>query len=70
MEVEVADNVTNADVSLQQQSYFLEPLEVKSLRASEKAPFTKTSISKHVIEKNNLGQDLPFLLNQTPGVCN
>jgi iron complex outermembrane receptor protein len=68
MEVEVADNVTNTDVSLQQQSYFLEPLEVKSLRASEKAPFTKTNISKRDIEKNNLGQDLPFLLNQTPGV--
>ena len=68
MEVEVADNVTTADISLQQQSYFLEPLEVKALRASEKAPFTKTNISKRDIEKNNLGQDLPFLLNQTPGV--
>jgi iron complex outermembrane receptor protein len=68
LNVEVTDNVTTTDVSLQQQSYFLEPLEVKSLRASEKAPFTKTNITKRDIEKNNLGQDLPFLLNQTPGV--
>jgi iron complex outermembrane receptor protein len=45
---------------------FLQPVEVKSLRAGEKAPFTKTNISKKEIEKNNLAQDLPFLLDQTP----
>ncbi len=49
-------------------NYLLEPLEVKSVRASEKAPFTKTNISKEQIAQNNLGQDLPFLLNQTPSV--
>jgi iron complex outermembrane receptor protein len=48
--------------------YLLEPLEVKAVRASEKAPFTKTNLSKEQITQNNLGQDLPFLLNQTPSV--
>ena len=68
LNVEVTDDVTIANLSLQQQSYFLEPLEVKSVRAAERTPFTKTNVSKRDIEKNNLGQDLPFLLNQTPGV--
>ncbi len=46
----------------------LEPLEITSIRASNKAPFTKTNISKNEIAKINLGQDLPFILNQTPSV--
>jgi iron complex outermembrane receptor protein len=47
---------------------FLQPVEVRALRAGEKAPFTKTDIGKQQIETTNLGQDLPFLLNQTPSV--
>src|SRR5260221_7864688 len=47
---------------------FLQPVEVKALRAGEKAPFTKTDITKKQIEQSNLGQDLPFILNQTPSV--
>ncbi len=43
-------------------------IEVTSIRASDKAPFTKTNISKDDIEKTNLGQDLPFVLNQAPSV--
>src|SRR5580704_8056224 len=55
-------------ISLQQSNLFLQPVEIKALRAGEKAPFTKTNLSKEYIEKNNLGQDLPFILNQTPSV--
>ncbi len=47
---------------------FLQPVEVQAIRASDKAPFAKTNIAKKEIEKNNLGQDLPFLLDQTPSV--
>ncbi len=46
----------------------LENIEITSIRAADKAPFTKTNISKQQIEKVNLGQDLPFILNQTPSV--
>lgn len=46
----------------------LQPVEVRGIRAGNNAPFTKTDISKATIEKNNLGQDIPFLLNQTPNV--
>lgn len=46
----------------------LDNIEVTSIRASDKAPFTKTNLSREQIAKVNLGQDLPFVLNQTPSV--
>jgi len=47
---------------------FLEPVEIKALRAGDKSPFAKSNLSKTDIEKLNLGQDLPFLLSQSPSV--
>jgi len=44
------------------------PIEVSAVRAADKAPFAKTNLTKKEIERNNLGQDLPFLLNQTPSI--
>lgn len=46
----------------------LQAIEVRATRAGSTAPFTKTNLNKAAIEKQNLGQDLPFLLNQTPSV--
>src|SRR6266542_2470097 len=55
--------------STEQDSFYtLTPVEVKAVRAGEHTPVTKTNLSKKEIEKQNLGQDLPFLLNQTPSV--
>jgi iron complex outermembrane recepter protein len=45
---------------------YLKPIEVAAIRAGDKAPFTKTNLIQKEIERNNLGQDLPFLLSQTP----
>lgn len=55
-------------ITLQDAAYFLEPLEIKAVRAADKAPFTKTELGLEQITKNNLGQDVPYLLNQTPSV--
>ncbi|HEX5151716.1 MAG TPA: TonB-dependent receptor [Parafilimonas sp.] len=55
-------------IRLNESTTYLEPLEVSSVRASGKAPFTKTNISKDEIAKINIGQDIPFILNQTPSV--
>ncbi len=46
----------------------LPPVEVRAVTASPTAPFAKTNLDKKQIAKQNLGQDLPFLLNQTPSV--
>ena len=57
------------DTAVKKDSFrLLEPVEVTAVRAGEKAPFTKTNLSKKEIEKINLGQDIPFILNQTPSV--
>ncbi|TXJ29326.1 MAG: TonB-dependent receptor [Chitinophagaceae bacterium] len=48
--------------------YSLAPVEVRAIRAGEKAPFTKSNLNKKEIGKLNLGQDIPFILNQTPSV--
>ncbi|MEO6253351.1 MAG: TonB-dependent receptor plug domain-containing protein, partial [Ferruginibacter sp.] len=47
---------------------YLQPVEVLAIKAGDKAPFAKKDLTKKDIEKNNLGQDLPFLLDQTPSV--
>jgi len=46
----------------------LTPVEVRAIRAGSTAPFTKTNLTRAGIEKENLGQDLPFVLNRTPSV--
>lgn len=55
-------------IRLTASSLYLQPLEVKSLRASDRAPFAKTNLTKEQISKSNLGQDIPFLLDQMPSV--
>ncbi len=62
----VSKSSASITITLKSNALFLQPLEVKALRAGDKAPFTKTNISKAQIAKTNLGQDIPFLLNQTP----
>ena len=52
----------------QEDTLDLTPVEVKAIRAGYTAPFTKTNLTRAGIEKENLGQDLPFLLNRTPSV--
>ncbi len=55
-------------ISLQPVNLFLQPVEIKALRAGENAPFTKTNLSGEYIQSHNMGQDLPFILDQTPSV--
>ncbi len=55
-------------VFLEPINLFLEPVEVTAIRAGDRAPFARTNISGRELAKQNLGQDLPFLLNQTPSV--
>ena len=64
--VSVGNKPAEVILKLQEGAYFLEPLEVRSLRAGNNAPFTKQNIDKKTIEGLNLGTDLPMLLDQTP----
>ncbi|MEP1488186.1 MAG: TonB-dependent receptor [Algibacter sp.] len=46
----------------------LEEVLVKAVRVSADAPITHSNVSKEQLEKRNLGQDIPTLLNYLPSV--
>lgn len=64
----VSASSTKLDFTLETNNLFLKPIEITAIRAGSRSPFAKTNLSKAELEKTNLGQDLPFLLNQTPSV--
>jgi iron complex outermembrane receptor protein len=55
-------------IYLDREAYLMQPVEINAVRASDLSPFTKTTLGARSLEKINLGQDLPYLLNQTPSV--
>jgi iron complex outermembrane receptor protein len=55
-------------VQLDNRVVMIDQLVVSSTRVSEKMPFTATILDKETIEKNNLGQDVPYQLRWTPSV--
>lgn len=59
---------TPAKTSPIKDTALLSPLELRAVRAAEHAPFAKSNLSQKDIEAVNLGQDLPFILQQTPSV--
>lgn len=44
----------------------LQPIEVRAVRAGSNTPFARTDIDGEALQKQNLGQDLPILLQYTP----
>ncbi|WEK38052.1 MAG: TonB-dependent receptor [Candidatus Pseudobacter hemicellulosilyticus] len=65
-ELSVSPDNSTQTIRLKRLNLFMQPVEVRAITAGEKAPFTKTNLTKKEIEKQNLGQDIPFILNQTP----
>lgn len=61
-----ADTISN--FSLSQGTVLTEEVTVSGTRAAKNSATTFTNLSKKDIQKNNLGQDLPFLLDQTPSL--
>ncbi|GEO02349.1 TonB-dependent receptor [Adhaeribacter aerolatus] len=57
-----------ANVALHPTSYRTEEVVVSATRANEKTGTTFTNVSKAQIQERNFGQDLPYLLEQTPSV--
>jgi iron complex outermembrane receptor protein len=58
----------SVDVVLAPSAYLADEVIVRGTRATEKSGTTYRNLSKEEISENNFGQDLPFLLNNTPGV--
>ncbi|GAO28433.1 TonB-dependent receptor [Geofilum rubicundum] len=55
-------------VRLSETSFFTDEVTVSAIRAKKTDPVAYTELSQEDIEKNNFGQDLPYLLNMTPGL--
>lgn len=49
-------------------TFSAEEVTVTATRAGKKSPTAFTNLSKKDLEKTNFGQDLPYMLNQTPSV--
>lgn len=62
------DGMNEMNISLKPLPYVTDEVVVTATRLSPKAPATFKNIEKKEIEKLNLGQDLPFLLNWTPSL--
>ncbi|HVI45018.1 MAG TPA: TonB-dependent receptor, partial [Chitinophaga sp.] len=66
--ITAANGRQQTDIALEETGLFVKPVEISSLRAGKNAPFTSSTVTKEDIKKENLGQDLPMLMNQQPGV--
>jgi len=53
-------------VSLEPKSVSINEVTITSLRATDKSPVAYSNLDKESLSKTNLGQDIPYLLMQTP----
>ncbi len=65
--VEVSEN-QNLNFALQTQTFIADEVVVRATRVADNAPMAYTNVSREELQAQNLGQDLPILLNFTPSV--
>jgi iron complex outermembrane receptor protein len=56
------------DIFLDETYQLTDEVVVYATRANEKTPTTFTNVNKQTLQKQNFGQDMPFILNWTPSV--
>ena len=66
--IELLNSDLDVDVEMKALNQVGEECVIIAVRYKNNAAATFTNISKKEIEKQNFGQDVPFLLNQTPSV--
>ncbi|MFZ2906637.1 MAG: TonB-dependent receptor [Cyclobacteriaceae bacterium] len=59
---------TRVEITLIESVQLTDEVIVYATRANEKTPTTFTNVSGRALQKQNFGQDLPFLLNWTPSL--
>jgi len=57
---------TTINVFLKKKTFLADEVEIKAIRADEKAPVTSVTMNKKQIEERNMGQDITYLMNLTP----
>lgn len=66
--VSVTGNDVHVPFVLEENATVTDEVVVTATRANEKTAITYTDVNKQTIQKQNFGQDLPFILNWTPSV--
>ena len=59
---------TELKIVLLESTFLADEVIVSATRASENMPLTYSEVDKEVLEENNMGKDLPYLLELTPSV--
>lgn len=59
---------TKINFALKTTTAYIKEVVVTAVRADNDTPVAKTNVSKKKLQEKNLGQDVPFLLDQTPSV--
>lgn len=62
------DQLTELNIELKEGFILTDEVVIRSTRADEKSPTTYFNLDKKTLEKQNYGQDLPFVLNWTPSL--
>lgn len=62
------NQVVRLNFSLEESSVMTDEIVVLGTRAERNSPVTFSTVSKDEIEKNNLGKDIPYLLEMTPSL--
>lgn len=59
---------TTQNIILRGEIYNLDQVEIQANRVKSNSPFTSQNLDKKTLQKENLGQDVPFLLQWTPSM--
>jgi iron complex outermembrane receptor protein len=66
IEVDLKADITGLSVILKESSYMSDAILVDAVRSGDKTPTTYTNLNAKAIDRQNFGQDLPFLFQGTP----
>lgn len=67
-EVKVTGNEKTLEIFLYPETYIGNDIFVQAVRVDDATPITYTNVERAEIEKQNLGQDVPYLLQNLPSV--
>ena len=56
------------DIQLKGEIYNIDQIEIQATRVGQQGPFTNQTINKSQLQKENDGQDVPFILQWTPSM--
>jgi len=59
---------TSIQIEMEAEAYLIPTIEIESNRVAADAPFSSSNFDKETLQKENLGTDVPFLLQWTPSM--